>query len=291
MHVPVLLREVIEILDLKLNQFVIDGTIGSGGHAREIIKQIRVGKILGIDRDKGAIDRLRRTLKFKDVEVDLVNDNYANLSEILKRKKMGKADRLLLDLGFSSEELEAGRGFSFLNPNEPLIMTYEAKSKPLYLVLRELSEEEIVSIIKNLSDERYATAIGKAIYKRERQKAIKKVGDLVEAIKSAVPKNYERGRIHPATRTFMAFRIFVNDELGSLERLLKNLSQILKKGGRAVIITFHSKEDRLVKNYFKEMERKGEGKVLTKHVIRPTWEEVKKNPRSRSAHLRAIEIK
>lgn len=292
-HVPVLLNEVLEILDLRPGKFVIDGTLGGGGHAIEIIKKISPnGCFLGIDRDGSAIESFKeRVSRLKvNTRILLVNDNYSNVAKILKEKKLGVAGGLLLDLGFSSEQLEMGRGFSFSKPDEPLLMTYSDKEKPLYEVLKGLKEEEIVSAISGLGDERYAEKIGKAIYERERKKPMMKVGELTEAIQSAVPKSYERGRINPATRTFMTFRMLVNDELGNLRKLFQELPETLAPKGRAVIISFHSNEDRLVKSAFKELEEREKAEILTKKVIKPTWEEVKRNPRSRSAKLRACSM-
>ncbi|MBI2592907.1 MAG: 16S rRNA (cytosine(1402)-N(4))-methyltransferase RsmH [Candidatus Colwellbacteria bacterium] len=292
MHVPVLLNEAIDILNLQAGEFFIDGTLGEGGHAAEILRRIAGGKFLGVDWDKEAVERfMGKKKESRDVEIFLQCDNYANLSEILKRRKLDKADGLLIDLGFSSDQLQHGRGFSFLKPNEPLLMTYSEKEKPLYEVLKGMKEEEIVSAIRDLSDERYAERIGKAIYEREKRKPIMKVGELTDVIRGAVPKGYERGRINPSTRTFMAFRMLVNGELGNLRKLLQELPEILVPHGRAAIISFHSNEDRIVKSAFKDLERREMAEILTKKVVKPAWEEVKRNPRSRGAKLRAIEIK
>ncbi len=296
MHVPVLLEKVLEILDLSPGQFVIDGTLGGGGHAREIIKRISPnGKFLGIDRDKRAIDNFEIESKsITEAKIALVNDNYANTKKILEIHKLGKADRLILDLGFSSDQLDSptheGRGFSFLKSDEPLLMTYDDSTKPLREVLGELTEEEIEKVIRELSDERYSAKIAKAIFEREKKSPMERVGELVQVIKDSVPSNYEAGRINPATRTFMGLRIFVNDELGAIRKILEDLNVILKPGGIAAIISFHSIEDRLIKNLFKEMEKEGQVKILTKKVIKPDWEEVKSNPRSRSSKLRAIKL-
>lgn len=292
-HIPVLLNEVLEILDLYPGKFVVDGTLGGGGHAIEIIKKISPnGCFLGIDRDESAIENFKERVRQPtcNTKIFLASDNYSNAGKILKEKKLGKADGLLLDLGFSSDQLLGGRGFSFLKPDEPLLMTYSDKEKPLYEVLRGMKEGEIVSAIKGFSDERYAERIGKAIYEKERRKPIMKVGELVEVTRNAVPKSYERGRISPATRTFMAFRILINDELGNLEKLLQELPEILAPDGRAAIISFHSNEDRIVKNAFKELGRSEKAEILTKKVIKPNWQEVRDNPRSRGAKLRAIEL-
>lgn len=270
-HVPVLLKEVIALFDPKPGEFFIDGTAGAGGHSKAIQEKIGLtGKLLAIDWEK-------------------TGENYADLSEILEKKNLGKADGLLLDLGFSSEQISNGRGFSFQN-NEPLLMTYDINAEPLKKILQELTEEEMTKIIKEFGEERYAKRIAKAIYGEERRKPIETTFEFVEVIQKAVPGNYERGRINPATRTFMAFRIYANHELENLEKLLRDLEQILKPGARAAIITFHSLEDRLVKNYFRNYAKVGKLKILTKKPVQPSREEILENPRSRSAKLRVAQI-
>jgi len=286
-HIPVLLNEVIKILDPKPDEFFIDGTINGGGHAKAILEKIGPkGRFLGIDWDSNATAECRARLKGDNIM--LVNDNYANLSAILKQKKFPKADGFLLDLGLSSDQLEhSGRGFSF-EKNEPLLMTYSEDAKPVKTILKEISEVELAKIIFEFSQEKYARQIARAIKEKGKFSPIETSGNLATVIEAAVPKNYERGRIHPATRTFMALRIYANKELENLEKVLKNLDQILKKGGRVAIISFHSLEDRLVKNYFREMKKNGEAELLTKKPIVAGESEISTNPRARSAKLRAI---
>lgn len=286
-HIPVLLKEVVEILAPKQGEFFIDGTIGNGGHAIEIFKRvIPNGRLLGIDWNKDAIEKL------KDCKnVILINGNYADLPEILKENNLPEADGLILDLGMSSIQLEySGRGFSFLK-DEPLDMRYDiAESLTVAEVINSFRENDLADIFWKYGEERYSRRIAKKIVEERRKKRILTTFDLTEIIKRAVPKNYEKGRIHPATRVFQALRIYVNRELENLERLLKNMSEILKPGGRAVIISFHSLEDRLVKNYFREMAKKGKAEILTKKPIKATLEEIQQNPRARSAKMRAIKI-
>lgn len=283
MHIPVLLKEVIEILNPKPGEFFIDGTVGSGGHAAEIIKRIgSKGKFLGIDWDENNLNDLIS-----------VHGNFADLPQILKEKKLDKADGLLLDLGMSSEQLEhSGRGFSFMR-DEPLIMKYNRESASLTAaeVLNSFGGKELAEIFWKYSEERFSRRIARKIIEERKKKRILTTFDLVEVIKKAVPKNYEKGRIHPATRVFQALRIYINQELENLEKLLKNLDKILKPKGRVAIISFHSLEDRLIKNYFREMAKQGKAEILTKKPFRPSLEEIQKNPRSRSAKLRVLVIR
>ncbi len=199
------------------------------------------------------------------------------------------ADGVLLDIGFSSEQLSDGKGFSF-QKDEPLLMTYNEDSLPAYKVLRQLDESELGDMIRELSDERYARRIAGAIWEAEHKQPIKTSGELAQVIEDAVPGNYEHGRINPATRTFMALRMYVNDELRNLNTFLERIRTVVAPGGRVVIISFHSKEDRLVKLAFKKLSALGDAKIITKKPITATEEEMKQNPRSRSAKLRVIEF-
>ena len=291
-HKPVLLNEVINFLDPEPGEFFIDGTFGSGGHAQEILKKIGSnGKLLGIDWDEKNFS----AHAISDSRFSYEVANYSDLPEILKNLPAGrqvktfKADGLLLDLGFSSEQLGSGRGFSF-QKDEPLLMTYNSATKPAKDVLEDLSEEELTKVIKEFGEERFSGRIARAIKDQEKIKPIETSGELARVISQAAPRGYERGRIHPATRTFQALRIYVNDELGNLEKVLKNLEEILNPGGRAVIISFHSLEDRIVKNYFRDFKKVGKLQILTKKPILASGEEMAANPRSRSAKLRAAEI-
>lgn len=286
-HVPVLLQEVIKFLDPQPGAFIIDGTLGSGGHAKEIYKKISPdGTLLGIDWDLEVVQKTAEEIKNQESEVILVSDNYSNTIEMLIENKV-KADGLLLDLGFSTDQLDSsGRGFSFLK-DEPLIMTYSRKSKPVMEILKEKSETELADIIFKLSGERKSRKIAKAI---KEEKEIKTTAQLVRAIQKTVPQNYERGRINPATRTFQALRIYANDELGNLERTLEKLPELLEPNGRTVVISFHSLEDKIVKDSFRIFKRRGLMEILTKKPVTPTREEVQANPRSRSAKLRAAKM-
>jgi len=246
------------------------------------------GKLLIIDWDPEAAKRL--TEKFAlDPRVIVVEANFATLREVLKDIGWAAAHKLLLDLGFSSEHLESsGRGFSFRR-DEPLTMTYSPNATPVKTLLKELSEEDLAEIIHEYGEERYARRIAHAIRERMKKKAIETSGELADVIKNAVPRAYARGRLDPATRTFQALRIFANSELENVRRALHDLDGILLPGGRAAVISFHSLEDRIVKEEFRLLAREKDWKLLTKKPITAGREEILRNPRARSAKLRAIQ--
>lgn len=295
MHVPVLLEETIRFLNPKAGQFIIDGTVDGGGHSKEIFKHITPGGILlGIDLDRNMLEVARKNILSSNFDLDtnliLVCGNYADLPEILKDKNLGKADGLLLDLGFSFWHIEESqRGFSF-QKDEPLIMTYSSEGEGAVEFLNNADFKKIYTVIKTYGEERYAQEIAKKIIEERKKYKIETTGQLVKIIESAVPQSYFKRKIHPATKTFQALRIYLNKELENLEKVLQRLTDILKSGGRVVIISYHSLEDRLVKNYFKKMMIEEKIKILTKKIIRPRREEVQKNPKSRSAKLRSVQI-
>jgi 16S rRNA (cytosine1402-N4)-methyltransferase len=288
-HIPVLLQEVINALDPKPGEFFIDGTLGGGGHAEEIIKRLgKNGTFLGLDWSEKAAEEFRKKTKDFEAKIIVLSRNFAELPEIIKEYNLPKADGLLLDLGFSSLELEEGRGFSFLK-DEPLLMTYSDESVPLWMALRDLSQEEIYRIVRG-SGERFAGRISEAIFRAERKGPVKTTGELVRIIEGNAPKNYEAGRIHPATRTFLAFRVYVNHELENLKQALDRLTEIVSPGGRIAVIAFQSLEDRIVKESFREMQKAGTAEAINKKPIVPGRREIIDNPRARSAKLRAIKI-
>ena len=293
MHTPVLLEKVIEYLDPKPEKFLIDGTMDGGGHARAILEKLGGrGMFLGIDWDSRMIEQANSQFKIYDSRaVILVHGNYADIPEILNERKLPKADGILLDLGFSSEQLEnSGRGFSFDSPagGEPLLMTYDDRRTPVSELLRGMDERELADLIYKFGGERFARRSAKAIVLQERKEVIRTTEELCEVIRRSVPGNYGMRRLHPATRTFQALRIYANDELGNLEKFLSWFPEMLRGGGRVVIISFHSLEDRLVKNYFRKFEKEKKIKILTKKPVTASEEEKRENPRSRSAKLRAI---
>ena len=295
-HVPVLLNEIIEILNPQANEFFIDGTIGSAGHSVEILKRILPnGRLLGIDWDKNSLQSAEKNIKEKfgnNDKIIFIQGNYADLPEILEKNNLSKADGLLLDLGFSSIQIEqSGKGFSFLK-DEPLIMRYDGDINSLTAaqVINSFNEKELADIFWKYGEERFSRQIAKKIIEERKKEKILTTFALSEVIKKATPRNYERGRINPATRTFQALRIYVNEELENLSKVLKNLDKIVKIKGRIAIISFHSLEDRLVKNCFKQMAKEKMAELLVKKPITASEEEIRANPRSRSAKLRGIKL-
>jgi len=276
MHIPVLKKEVLEFLDPQPNENFIDCTINGGGHANAILEKNRPeGKVLGIELDR----ELYRRLNLRKTErLILVNNSYLNLKEIVKKFKFGPVKGILFDLGMSSWHLEeSGRGFTF-QKYEPLDMRYNTSQElTAEKVLNNYPPREIEKIIRIYGEERFSKRIAKKIVKN---RPIKTTFDLIKIIKQAVPQNQ---KIHPATRTFQALRIAVNQELDSLERALPQTEDILVPGGRLVIISFHSLEDKIVKNFFK----KSNLKILTKKPIIPSEQEINQNLHSRSSKLRA----
>ena len=289
-HIPVLLNEVMEILKPGKGEFFIDATFGRGGHSEKILEAIgEEGTLLAIDWDEKAKERNEKILKRKNVI--FANANYAKVKDILKEKNLPAADGLLLDLGFSSDQLEeSGKGFSF-KKDEPLIMSYGENGLTAREVVNSYPQEALEEIIRNLGEERFAGRIARNIAENRRKAPIQTSFQLAEIIRRAVPGGYERGRIDPATRTFQAFRIYVNGELDNLKAILDDLGIILKAGGRAAIISFHSLEDRIVKNHFRDLKNQGKAELLNKKVIIASREEAAINPRSRSAKLRGIILK
>ncbi len=292
-HQPVLLNEVIHYLDPRPGNFIIDGTVDGGGHAQAIMEKIMPeGTFLGLDWDADMIVARNKAKQHGEKE-RYVHANYAALPEMLQRERLGRADGLLLDLGFSSEQLEqSGRGFSFgeAAAHEPLKMTYSETQRPVAELLRELPEQDLADIIHELGGERRSRKIAKAVKDAGRAHPIVTAGELADIVRSVAGKGYERGRIDPATRTFQALRIYANNELGNLETVLSRLREIVKPQGRVVVISFHSLEDRMVKRAFASAAKAGELEIVTKKPVAASREEEQRNPRSRSAKLRAARM-
>ena len=293
MHIPVLKKEVLQYLDPKPNENFIDCTLGQSGHTIAILQRsMPRGKVLGIEADTELFQDVRlRIAKIPNSKFQipkrliLVNDSYTNLKKIVEKYSFRPVQGILFDLGMSSWHLEeSGRGFTFLK-DEPLDMRYSLENDlTAEEIINNYSQEKIEKILKEYGEERFAKRIAKRII-QTRPRKIKSTFQLIEIIKKAVPG--KRTKIHPATRTFQALRIAVNDELNNLRKVLPQTIEVLAPGGKIVIISFHSLEDRIVKNFFREEAKKGPLRILTKKPVRPSKEEIKINPRSRSAKLRA----
>lgn len=294
-HTTVLLKEAVDMLSIGSSDTVVDGTVGGTGHFTSILSQLSSdGTLIGIDLDADALERAREIVGADMREdrpvVHLVADNFRNLSRVLERLNIESIDKALYDLGWSGYQLGQGKGFSF-RADEPLLMTYgepEAKGSAAELVAS-LTEIELADLIHEYGEERYARGIARAIVRAREKERILTTGALVAAIQSGVPASYRNGRIHPATRTFQALRIAVNDEFGAIDEGIRAAVRHLTPGGRVAVITFHSIEDRIVKNLFRDLAEVGTGTVVTKKVVAPSREEVVANPRARSAKLRVFE--
>jgi len=290
-HTAVLKKEVIESLSLEQNENFVDCTIGEGGHSEEIIKHIGPnGKILGIDLDPHQISASQwLQAQFKE-RIILANDSYTHLKEIIERKNFGPVNGILLDLGMSSAQLEGThKGFSF-QVDQGLDMRYNDEVGHLTAekIVNEWPEERIKQMLEDYGEENFAKKIAKNIVEQRKLGRIKTTFQLIEIIKDATPAPYWRGKLHYATRTFQALRIAVNDELENVKTVLPQAVSILAPGGRLAVISFHSLEDRIVKNFFAKEAKNGTIKLLNKKPITAGNSELKENPRSRSAKLRAI---
>lgn len=290
-HTPVLLHETIDGMALSGAETVVDGTINGGGHSEAIVGSLSAsGTLVGIDRDETALAAAQARLESAACTVHLRQGNFRNIDQILREIGISRIDRLLLDLGLSSRQLgDSGRGFRF-NATEPLQMTFEAAPGAGRLTAREIVNEwntdKIATIIAGYGEERYATAIAHGIGAYRQTQPIETSKELAEIVVAAVPPRARRGRIHPATRTFQALRITVNDEIDALRDVLRKADHLTADGGRILVITFHSIEDRVVKQQFRQWEQDGRGHRITKKPIVPAEREIQHNPRARSAKLR-----
>lgn len=292
MHIPVLLKETIKGLNLKKNDFLVDATFGLGGHSRGAYENDKSIKILGIDLNRETLARESKILAKEGCQIQIAVDNFRNIDEILNHFEKQAPDKYIFDLGWSSEELEESKkGFSFLR-NEPLVMTFKSDIEDEDLTAREIvntwEENNLEAIIRGFGEERFSKKIAKAIVESRRKRGIESTLDLVSVIGNAVPTWYKHKKTHFATKTFQAIRMAVNDEVESLKEALQKSFNNLKKRGRIAVITFHSIEDRIVKNLYKEFIKNG-GRLVNKKPITATREEIKINKRARSAKLRIIE--
>jgi 16S rRNA (cytosine1402-N4)-methyltransferase len=288
LHFPVMIDEVLQFLNPRPNENFVDCTVGEGGHTMAILERTKPsGRVLGIDADPEILERFRHKVEGTDLakRLVIVCGNFANLSKIVKEHAFRRVSGVLFDLGLSSWHLEeSGRGFSFRR-NEPLDMRYSLEN-PLTaeFIVNFWSLKDIERILRIYGQERFSRKIAQEIV---HSRPLKTTADLVMAIERATPAWYHRGRIHFATKTFQALRIAVNDELENLEKALPQALDIMDMGGRLVVIAFHSLEDRIVKNFLKAKSKEGVIEILTKKPLRPSKEEISKNPKSRSARLRA----
>ncbi|MBI4599035.1 16S rRNA (cytosine(1402)-N(4))-methyltransferase RsmH [Candidatus Uhrbacteria bacterium] len=287
-HVPVLTSETLHFLDPKPGERFIDATVGQGGHAEQILSRILPGgRLLAIDRDATNLDTARRRLERFGDPATFVRDSYERLAHHAMVEGFEAADGILLDVGFSSVHVEdPERGFSF-QAEGPLDMRYDTGQELMAAqIVNAWTKEELVRLFRVYGEEPQALRIAEAIIQRRRKGApFRTTTDLAETIAGTVPR---RGRIHPATRVFQALRIAVNGELDALQAVLPQAVGLLRPGGRLVVISFHSLEDRIVKRFFKYASG-AELRILTKRVVTPTEDEIKKNARARSAKLRAAE--
>lgn len=304
-HISVLLNECIEELNIKPDGIYVDGTMGGGGHSLEIAKRIGTGRLICIDQDPNAHEAAGKRLAEHKDKITFVRDNFGNIAHILDELGIEKIDGMLMDIGVSSHQLdEAERGFSY-QQDAPLDMRMNP-DRPFsaYNVVNEYSEDELDRVIFTYGEERWARRIAQFIVKEREAKPIETTGELVDIIKKAVPKGARKDGPHPAKRTFQAIRIEVNGELDVLQKAIDDVSERLNEGGRLCIITFHSLEDRIVKDAFRKQEnpcicppqfpvcvcgKKPLGRVVTRKPILPSKEELEMNPRSRSAKLRVLE--
>jgi 16S rRNA (cytosine1402-N4)-methyltransferase len=290
-HKPVLLKEVVELLKCSPGKIIVDGTVGSGGHSIEILKKILPGgTLIGIDLDDNALERARQRLSSFEGHFKLYRENYKNLAQILKKENIKLIDGFFLDLGLSSEQVEdASRGFSFLREG-PLDMRYDAREITRAIdVINKESREKLTWIFSHFGEERKAASIAGLIIEKRKERPIETTLELTR-IAARAKAFSAKGRISPATRIFQALRIYINKELENLETALGEAIRVISAGGRFCVLSYHSMEDRLVKNFFKDYSRQGRIKIITRHTIAPSREEILENRRSRSAKLRAVEI-
>lgn len=306
-HSPVMPSEVVEYINISSGGIYVDCTLGGGGHSSLILeKSSPDGRVLALDRDELAIKNAETVLsKFKD-RVTVSRANFSSIKQVMKENSIDKADGILADIGVSSHHLDmAQRGFSFIKEG-PLDMRMDQSSdKTAYDIVNSYSTEQLFLIFKKYGEEKFASRIANRIDIRRNTSPIKTTTELAEIIKDAIPDKYSRkSKIHPATKCFMAIRIEVNNELYHLEKFLEEAPGLLKNRGRLCILTFHSLEDRIVKNRFKELEkecicppdfpvcvcgRKKEFKIITRKPLVPGDEEINTNPRARSTKMRVIE--
>lgn len=290
-HIPVLLDEVITGAHVVQGGVYVDGTLGAGGHAKALY--LAAGKkltIIGFDKDTDALAIAQKNLENAGAQATYIHASFKDMKTQLHARGIYQVDTILLDLGLSSMHIDsAERGFTFLK-DQPLHMNMNIDGDiRAEDIVNDWGEDTLVTILKGFGEERYAKSIARAIVSYREKKRIQTTFELVDIIKSAVPASYRHGKIHPATKTFQAIRIAVNNELVELETIITDAVSLLKEDGRLLIITFHSLEDRIVKHQFKQLQEETIGRIITKKPIIPTTDEVQVNPRARSAKLRIFQ--
>lgn len=306
-HKSVLLEETIDSLMVKPDGIYVDGTLGGGGHASEVCRRLgEGGRLIGIDQDADAIRAASERLKPYGDHVTVVRSNYVNIAQILSDLGIEKVNGIYLDLGVSSYQLDtAERGFTYRDENAPLDMRMDQRNtKTAADIVNTYTESDLYRIIRDYGEDKFAKNIAKHIVKRREEKPIETAGELTEVIKAAIPMKVRATGGHPAKRTFQAIRIELNQELEVLKNSIDTMIDLLALGGRLNIITFHSLEDRIVKNRFRTNEnpcicppgfpvcmcgKKSKGKVITRKPILPSEVEMEENPRAKSAKLRVFE--
>ena len=288
-HKPVMCKEVIESLNLRPGLTIVDATVGTGAHALAILEKISPdGRLIGIDRDADSLEVAKNRLKAYEDNLTLVHADFRAIDKVFAELHIRKIDGILFDLGISSYQLDSQeRGFSF-RYDAPLDMRMDRASYILaYDLVNNLTEKEISDILRAFGEERWHNRIARYLIQKRALGPVTTTGQLKEAVMKAIPRGVSQcARIHPATRTFQAFRIAVNRELEALEEALTKAPEFLKNGARICAISFHSLEDRIVKHNFKDNALKGVLKIITKKPLEPTRQEIMDNPRSRSAKLR-----
>ena len=287
LHIPVMVDEVISFLSSVSEGLMVDCTVGTGGHSKAILERFKGIQLIAVDRDREALAIAKERLLVFASRCRFVKNNYREIDNFLPQLNIFKADAFLVDLGISSLQItKPERGFS-IRYDGPLDMRMDFETgTPLSEILPYLTRSQIQNIISLYGEEKKSDKIASLIY-LERHK-IKTTGDLKQIVEKAI--GYQRGKIHPATRVFQAFRIYINQELDSLKEFLSKSIDYINIHGKIIIISYHSLEDRLIKKYFKDLEIKGRGKVLTHKVIKPGREEILINPRARSAKMRVLEV-
>ncbi len=293
-HTPVLLKEVIDGLSFdKSDKIFVDATVGFAGHSIEVCQRFPWVRIIGLDTDSDAVASSREKMSQSKCRFEAVTANFRNIGRALDEMGVKEIDKILFDIGMSSMQLDSsGRGFSF-RKDEPLLMTMKkeisANDLTAFEIVNSWPKDDIAAILKEYGEEGFFMRIADSITRERKKHPISTTFDLVKIIESSVPSFYKKRKISPATKTFQALRIAVNDELNSLKMGLKDSFERLRTGGRIAVISFHSLEDRIVKNFFKEMKINRKAIQIFKKPVTASREEIKVNPRARSAKLRIVE--